>query len=1118
MTVDIKSKANRLFSHFKVYSKREFILIIFLSAVFVFLTLSIVFSQTFTFSKQEETIHILTNFSEAENSLSTLQLNINFYVNEQELQNLKKAKVALTDLKKSTKNLESALQYFSNKSDTLYKQRLSNNLNGFISSANAIVTECENFLSSNPDIVDYQVFNKKLNSEIGNTLSSLDLLKKTYRKSVDNELEVLKSFQIIRIVITTNLFVAIIIWLGVYIRRNKKHQQQIRESEAKFRGIFKSSPLGIFHYDSDSVITEFNERFVEILGSTHDLLKGLNIFERVNDEELVEAVRESLIDGVGFYENLYNSLTSGKQVFVRAHFKGIRNEENNITEGVGIVEDISEIKKVEAKLKNSLFKNRAIISAMPDTLLNISGNGTFIDFDPLVNKDIVWLPNRDNIRNVADVFPEEVASLSLKKIEQTLKTGEMQVFEFELNNGESKHYLETRMVKSSDSSVLAIVRDITESKKNAELLKASQERYETFINETKEGIYRIEFIKPIPVDLSPNEQARLYYKHGYFAEVNKALVKMYGAEDVKELVGQKIKRFHNPKENEENFQQTVNLMRNKFTVEDQKTKEVDKNGEIHYFINNAFGIVENDHLIRIWGTQRDVTKLVETQEEKEVLQKAVEQSQVSIVITDTSGNIEYVNPKFEDVTGYTLEEVIGKNPRLLKSGLTDQSLYFELWSKISNGENWSGIFHNKKKNGELFFESASISPITDDMGNIKHYVAVKEDITELTKAQLELKNYKEYLEDVVEKRTEELKNRNIFLRALIDTIPNPVFVKDRNKKYTDVNKAFVEMFNKNFDELIGFDVNKIATKDFIEKAEKTDNILLESHDKQVFETVVNVKGHSELPVMVYKASFGPADKKPEGIVGLIIDISESKKIQEQISQALEREKELNEMKTNFISLASHELRTPLTAIYSSTELIEKFGRKWPENKYLSHIERIKFSVEGLTNLMEDLLTLSRVDTGKIEFSPRLLNLQTLVENGVASLEPLKTDTHQLNLDINLKSKFYSLDERLLKYIIQNLLSNAIKYSPQGGEILFKVYDDEDNIYMKIRDEGIGIPEEDFAILFEPFHRGKNVGSILGTGLGLSIVKEAVTLHKGHIEVQSEVNKFTEFSITIPIIN
>jgi signal transduction histidine kinase len=168
--------------------------------------------------------------------------------------------------------------------------------------------------------------------------------------------------------------------------------------------------------------------------------------------------------------------------------------------------------------------------------------------------------------------------------------------------------------------------------------------------------------------------------------------------------------------------------------------------------------------------------------------------------------------------------------------------------------------------------------------------------------------------------------------------------------------------------------------------------------------------------------------------------------------------------------------------------------------------------------MEDLLTLSRVDTGKIEFSPRLLNLQTLVENGVASLEPLKTDTHQLNLDINLKSKFYSLDERLLKYIIQNLLSNAIKYSPQGGEILFKVYDDEDNIYMKIRDEGIGIPEEDFAILFEPFHRGKNVGSILGTGLGLSIVKEAVTLHKGHIEVQSEVNKFTEFSITIPIIN
>lgn len=1118
MSVNINSKVNRLLNHFKIYSKREFILIIFLSAVFVFLTLSIVFSHALTFSKQEETVRTLTYFSEAENSLSTLQLNINLYVPEQELQNLKKAKVALTDLKKSVGNLESVIKFLSSNLDTLYKQRLLNNLNDFLSSTNVIVLESEKFLTFSSDNVDSYAFKKRLDSEIGTTLSSLDLLKKTYRKSVDSELEELKSFQIVRIVFTTNLFVAIIIWLGFYIRINKLNQQQIRESEAKFKGIFKSSPLGIFHYDRNSVITEFNERFVEILGSTHDLLKGFNLFERVNDKEFVEAVRKSLTNGEGFYENLYSLIISGKQIFIRAHFKGIRNEENNITEGVGIVEDVSEIKKVEAKLKNSLFRNRAIISAMPDTLLNISGNGTFIDYDPLINKDIAWFPNLDHINNIFDVFPEEVASLSLKKIEQTLKTGEMQVFEFELNNGEFKHYLETRMVKSGDSSVLAIIRDITESKKSAELLKASQERYETFINETKEGIYRIEFIKPIPVDLPPYEQARLYYKYGYFAEVNKALVKMYGASDVKELVGQRIKRFHNPKENEENFQQTVNLMRNKFSVEDQKTKEIDKNGDVHYFVNNAFGIVENDHLIRIWGTQRDMTKLVETEEEKEVLQKAVEQSQVSIVITDTSGNIEYVNPKFEDVTGYTYEEVIGRNPRLLKSGLTDPNLYVELWSKISNGENWSGIFHNKKKNGELFFESASISPITDDMGNIKHYVAVKEDITELTKAQLELKNYKEYLEDVVEKRTEELKNRNIFLRALIDTIPNPVFVKDRNKKYTDVNKAFVEMFNKDFDELIGYDITKIATKDFIEKAEKTDNILLETHDKQVFETVVNVKGHSELPVMVYNASFGSADKKPEGIVGLIIDISESKKIQKQISQALEREKELNEMKTNFISLASHELRTPLTAIYSSTELIEKFGRKWSEDKYLSHIERIKFSVEGLTDLMEDLLTLSRVDTGKIEFNPSSINLQALVENDVASLEPLKTDDHHLNLDINLKSKFYSLDERLLKYIIQNLLSNAIKYSPKGGEILFQVYDDEDNIYMKIRDEGIGIPEEDFANLFEPFHRGKNVGNLLGTGLGLSIVKEAVSLHKGHIEVRSEVNKFTEFSITLPIIS
>lgn len=1109
-----KSKNNKS----NLSSKRELLLILFLGVVFGFLILSMIFSYYLTFFKHEETIRNLKYFSLIDNSLSSFQLNLTIYSQENELKNKKKASIALTDFENSVEKLTHSINNLANYSDNQFEEVLLEQLNKLMTNSEKIIIEGERFFTDDIEVNDYPIYVNKLESEIDVTLTLLGRFKETYVNSVDYDLDELKTIQNIRITITSILFIGIIFWLYIYMRRNTKSQNQIKESEVKYKGIFKNSPLGIFHYNSNSVITDFNDKFVEILGSDRKLLLGLDMFQRLNDKKIVEAVRKSLIDGEGYYEDLYTSITSGKKTFVKAYFKGIRNEKGIITEGMGIVEDISAMKEVEESLKKSLIRNRAIISAMPDILLHISHDGTFIDYSSTGNKNISWLPKGDNIKHVSEIFPEAVASLSLEKIEVTLGTGEMQIFEYEVTKNEETLYLETRMVKSSDRSVLAIIRDVTEERKTAELLKASQERYETFINETQEGIYRIEFTEPLPVNYTPEKQAELYYRNGYFAECNKALLKMYGVSDMQDLVGHGIEEFHKPEKYPENFNQTVTMMRDRYRVTDQQTKETDNKGEIRYFVNNAFGIVENNHLLRIWGTQRDITRLVEAEEEKEVLQKAVEQSQVSIVITDLSGNIEYVNPKFEEVSGYTFEEVLGRNPNILKSGLTDDAHYKELWNKISNGENWSGVFHNRKKNGELFFESATISPISDEYGNVKHFVAVKEDITELTKAQLELKNYKEYLEDVVERRTDELKNKNIFLRTLIDTIPNPVFVKDREKKYTDVNKAFIELFDKDYDELIGHDITKVADPDIAKKADLADKLLLESHGKQVYETLVRIKNNVELPVMIYKASFGSKDEEPEGIVGLIVDISESKKIQAQISKALEREKELNEMKTNFISLASHELRTPLTAIYSSTELIEKFGRKWEEEKYLSHISRIKYSVEGLTDLMEDLLTLSRVDTGKIDFNPHSLNLQTLIKNNIASLEPIKTDQQKFNIQVNLKSDFYLLDEKLIKYIVQNLLSNAIKYSPDGGEIKFEVHDDENNIHMKIRDEGIGIPKEDMVNLFEPFHRGKNVGSLSGTGLGLSIVKEAVTLHRGHINVKSEINKYTEISISLPIIN
>jgi len=979
--------------------KKNRLLLVFLIFVYVILIYSMIDAYFSIERMQTDRMRNLHLVAYSESTLADSRIKLEEYLFQSKDSSIYDFKSSLYKLDSVFSNLEASLLILAEESTSDLSLKMTHNIELARNSLNSYQDMAVDRFNAGIISIGNVQLKQNYDASYSNADEALSNLRRSYLTFINEENNNQKQIHRIRIIISFLLFATLTVWITFYMIRNEKYKKQLKESEEKYKNIFNSSPLGIIHFTKEGIITESNHRFYSIIGTERDTLIGLNLFNELQDSKIISAIKDSLIVGRGFYEDVYKSATSNKETYVRGHFNGIYNDDNEIVGGVGIIEDISKYKEFEAKLI------------------------------------------------------------------------------------------------------------------------ATQERYETFINETHEGIYRMEFKEPIPVNLSPEEQAKLYYKNGFIAECNRAFSKMYQAESPEVFVGKTIVELHDLDSYPENFDETVNFIKNNYRVENQITVEKDQKGVTHYFSNNALGIIEDGYLFRLWGTQIDITKQVEAEEERKILYRAVEQSQVSIVITDTLGNIEYVNPKFEKVTGYTYDEVIGKNPRLLKSGYDYDSTYKQLWTAITSGQTWSGILHNKKKDGTLFFESVNISPIIDEDGKIRHFVAVKEDITELREAQNELNNYKDYLEELVEKRTAELKSRNIFLRTLINTIPNPVFVKNQKGEFTEVNKAFIDMFGNSFNDIIGRDIYFLEDREEeISKAENYNRQLLETYGTVVYETTIRNKNNVRIPVMVYKASFGPEGGKPEGIAGLLVDISATKRTQEQMQKALEQQRELNEMKTNFISLASHELRTPLTAIYSSTELIEKYGRKWNEEKYLEHISRIKFSVDNLTDLMEDLLTLSRVDTGKIVFSPHSFNLHTFITNNVKSLESLKTNNHNLVVNIDLKNEYYILDDKLLKYIIQNLLSNALKYSPNGGEVKLEVFEDNNEINIVVEDQGMGISPEDMKSLYEPFHRGKNVALISGTGLGLSIVKEAVTLHNGEIKVTSEVNKGTRFEISLPIID
>lgn len=261
------------------------------------------------------------------------------------------------------------------------------------------------------------------------------------------------------------------------------------------------------------------------------------------------------------------------------------------------------------------------------------------------------------------------------------------------------------------------------------------------------------------------------------------------------------------------------------------------------------------------------------------------------------------------------------------------------------------------------------------------------------------------------------------------------------------------------------------------------------------------------------------------------DISDRKRVETEIIKALTRERELSELRAKFVTMVSHEFRTPLSTIILSSGLLESYSQNWSTEKKQIHFQRIQSAVNRMTQLLDDVLLVGKVETGKLDFKPSLMNLRKFCQD--LSEELQENDRYQHPIKVKFRGNFdqAKMDEKLLRLILGNLLSNAIKYSPVGsiikleiiGEISGELEEElwnqnshlEEMVLFQVEDCGIGIPEADQQRLFETFHRGENVGNISGTGLGLTIVKRALELHGGKITVKSEVNLGTTFIVTLP---
>jgi PAS domain S-box-containing protein len=391
-------------------------------------------------------------------------------------------------------------------------------------------------------------------------------------------------------------------------------------------------------------------------------------------------------------------------------------------------------------------------------------------------------------------------------------------------------------------------------------------------------------------------------------------------------------------------------------------------------------------------------------------------------------------------------------------------------------------------------------------------------IFEKARLDAELAQYTAMLEQRVEERTAEIRRQQARTQAILDALGEGVVVTDLY--------GTIQYLNPAAQALTGYDIAEVLGQN--PRLWKSGRVPLDVY-QDMWNTIlagrtwrgeiVNRRKDGTLYDVAITVAPIPGEtsgSQPAGLVGIQRDITLSKQAEEEIRKALAQEKELGELKSHFLSMASHEFRTPLGTILSSSELLEHYSSQWLEEKGLVHLHRIQAAVHNMTELLNDVLILGRADAGKLELNPAPIDLAQFCRDMMEEIQLGVGREHTLLFAGQGECVGAYLDEKLLRQILSNLLSNACKYSPEGSVVHFDLECRQGQVIFGVRDQGIGIPPEDQAQLFETFHRARNVNNIPGTGLGLAIVKKSVDLHGGVIDVASQVGVGTTFTVTLPL--
>ena len=630
----------------------------------------------------------------------------------------------------------------------------------------------------------------------------------------------------------------------VEIENKFKKEHQLSERYRKlFEGVISATPYPIFFKDKEGNYLGCNNAFIEQLGVTSEEIIGKKVYEiwpgevsyryHKEDMELMKNPERQMYErDIVDKKRDIKTVIFSKDVFY--------DEDGNVAGLVGAYVDITDRIRVEKELKKSEEKYRLIIENQTDLVVKVDNEGRFLFVSPSYCKTFGKTEEELLGKKFMPLVHEDDREATQKAMENLYK--------------EPYHiYLEQRaMTKDGwrwfswvDSVILdenknvkeiiGVGRDITDIKKTQEAIKFSEQSYKNLFDSTNDAIYVL------------NEK-------GEFIDVNKGAEKMYGYPHAF-FIGKTPVDLSAPGKNDIN--DTFERLVKAYNGEPQQFEfwGLAKSGrifpkEVKLYPGTYFG-----KKVIITFAQ-DITERLKAEKEIRKLSRAIEQSPTIFMITDLKGNIEYVNPKYSEVTGYSKDEVLGKNPKIIKSGKTPKETYIELWETITAGNEWYGQFVNRRKNGELYWEATYIFPLKDNAGNITHFIGIKEDITERKKLEKELIDAKEKAEESDRLKSAFLANMSHEIRTPMNAILGFSQLLNDDSITSSDKKQFISLIQTSGNSLMNIindiiDIARIEAGEFKVIKRRYDINELLSNLYFEFEHIISANGEKKNVKLIY---------------------------------------------------------------------------------------------------------------------------------------------------------------------------------------------------------------------------------------------------------------------------